>query len=127
MGRRRRFTFDHRRSVTTFDHILEDFRVKVGEDDMTHFKEIIELHDLDMDNQISGQNLSADDFRARSAENGANRCFHQHVFDFPLLEQIFEYFKIAVLDMTFAEPYHQIILGRKTSPTHASEMNEEGS
>ncbi len=122
----RRFTFDHRRRVTTFDHILEDFRAEVGEDDMTHFQEIIELHDLDMDNKISGQNLSADDFRARSVKNETNRCFHQHVFDFPLLEQIFEYFKIAALDMTFAEPYHQIILGRKSSPTSASEISEEG-
>ena len=38
--------FDHKRPYTSFSHILSDYENKVTEDDMTHYEEIINLHDL---------------------------------------------------------------------------------
>ena len=83
----RRVTFDWRRRVTTFDHLLMDYEGNVGEDDQTHFDEIMHLHDLSKD-------IGAKDhehFRARSLNNYENRCLHHHVFDDNLLKQIFTY------------------------------------
>jgi len=41
--------FDHRRPVTKFEHLLDDFTRDVGEGDLTHLDEILALHDLRMD------------------------------------------------------------------------------
>ncbi len=103
------FTFDHNRYVTSFDHLLEDYNNKIDETDLTHLPEILLLHDLSMDVD-AGTKLQ---FEKRSLDNFNNRCLHQHVFDFKLLEQIFEHNNIEIKDKSFAKPYHQIILGVK--------------
>jgi predicted SAM-dependent methyltransferase len=103
------FTFDHNRYVTTFDHLLDDYNKKIDETDLTHLPEILLLHDLSMDVDAG----TKEQFEKRSQDNFYNRCLHQHVFDFKLLEQIFEYNNIQVIDKSFAKPYHQIILGVK--------------
>lgn len=103
------FTFDHNRDVTTFDHLLEDFNNTIDETDLTHLPEILQQHDLSMDLAAG----TKEQFEKRSLDNFSNRCLHQHVFDFELLGQIFEYNNIEVIDKSFAKPYHQIILGVK--------------
>ena len=42
-------TFDHRRPYTTFEHLIKDYKNNVSEDDLTHYDEIILLHDIEMD------------------------------------------------------------------------------
>lgn len=69
--------FDHRRPVTTFDHLLEDERRDVGEDDLTHLPEILSLHDLDRDPWAGGR----ENFIRRSHDNLQHRGLHHHVFD----------------------------------------------
>jgi predicted SAM-dependent methyltransferase len=103
------YTFDHKRLVTKFNHLLEDFSKNVSENDLTHLDEILELHDLKMD--LSAGNF--ENFKIRSLDNFNNRCLHHHVFDFELLKEIFIYFNIEIIDTSFAKPYHQIILGVK--------------
>lgn len=105
----RRFTFDNKRNVTTFNHLLEDYNNDVDERDLTHLPEILRLHDLAMD--IPAGNL--EDFTERSKRNFENRCLHHHVFDFELLKQLLNYREIKILYTCFVEPYHQIIVGKK--------------
>lgn len=105
----RKYTFDHNRPVTTFNHLLSDMENKVDEKDLTHLPEILELHDLNMD-QAAG---TIEDFKNRSLNNYKNRCLHHHVFDFKLLEKIYLHFNIKVINCTFVRPYHQVILGIK--------------
>jgi SAM-dependent methyltransferase len=100
-------TFDHRRSVTTFEHLLDDQRADVGEDDLTHLDEILALHDRTMD-PPSGD---LEQFRARSLKNFENRCLHQHVFDEALLRRIFSHFRIELVYADVAPPFHIIVLG----------------
>ena len=76
--------FDHRRPITTFDHLLEDYNYNRGEDDLTHLPEILKLHDLDFDHQAG----SYEDFKKRCEENYANRCLHHHVYNLEILEQM---------------------------------------
>lgn len=42
-------TFDHLRPVTTIDHLIQDLKNDIKEDDNTHFEEVLELHDLTRD------------------------------------------------------------------------------
>lgn len=76
-------TFDHRRPVTTFAHLEADFTADTGEDDMTHFEEVLALHDLEMDKPAG----SAEEFRARCMRNAETRCMHHHVFNLALLDR----------------------------------------
>jgi len=45
----KRFTFDHKRAVTTFNDLIDDFVRDIDETDLTHLDEILSLHDLSMD------------------------------------------------------------------------------
>jgi hypothetical protein len=105
----KRFTFDHKRNISTFDHLLEDYYGNVGETDLTHLDEILASHDLFKDWQAG----SLEQFKDRSLDNFNNRCLHQHVFDFSLLKEIYHYFDISISQMFFKEPCHQIIIGVK--------------
>lgn len=69
--------FDHRRPVTRFEHLLDDERRDVGEDDLTHLQEILDLHDLDGDPLAGGRER----FVRCSRENFRYRGLHHHVFD----------------------------------------------
>jgi SAM-dependent methyltransferase len=103
-----RTTFDHRREPTSVDHMLSDFERGIGEDDLTHLAEILEKHDLAMD-QAAG---SKDEFRERSLNNIANRCLHQHVFDEFNSRELLSRIGFEVLSVELAFPIHICILAR---------------
>ena len=102
-------TFDHKRKITNFNHLLEDYKSNIGENDLTHLEEILELHDLKRDNSAG----SKENFKKRSLDNFNNRCLHHHVFDFKLLEDIFKFFNIQKINCKLIKPNHQIIIGKK--------------
>jgi SAM-dependent methyltransferase len=83
--------FDHRRAITDFSHLIRDFENNIGEDDLTHLPEILELHDLPLDPPAG----TLQQFTARSLKNIENRCLHHHVFDLDLLLRIYEYFDVT--------------------------------
>ena len=85
--------FDHRRLVTTFSHLLEDYNNDIGEDDLTALEEVLLLHDLRLDYRAEGK----ENFKKRSEDNFNNRCLHHHVYDMALLETICNYFKLKVV------------------------------
>ncbi|WP_273568680.1 class I SAM-dependent methyltransferase [Maribacter halichondriae] len=102
------YNFDHYRPVTTFSHLLEDYKSNMGEDDMTHLDEILKLHDLSLDPPAG----TPEQFKERSLKNPENRALHHHVFDVGLLTQMMEHFNIKVLQT--CESREHIVLGRKT-------------
>lgn len=87
------YSFDHLREDTTFNHILGDYENKINEYDLTHLEEILEKHDLLLDNEAG----SYEQFKLRSLDNYNNRCLHHHVFSKKLLSQIAEYFNLEIL------------------------------
>lgn len=94
--------FDHRRETTELSHLIRDFENNVGEDDLSHLDEILELHDLPLDPPAG----TLEQFKARSLKNIENRCLHHHVFDLDLLTKIFDYFGIKPLrDITTEREY----------------------
>jgi SAM-dependent methyltransferase len=105
----KRYTFDQNRPVTTFEHLLDDLESDVDETDLTHLEEILESHDLNRDLAAG----TKEQFKKRSLANHENRCLHHHIFDFKLLQNVYNHFDIKIINTTFVKPYHQIILGIK--------------
>ena len=58
-------TFDHLRPFTSFEHLLSDFENNTDETDVTHFPEILKLHELGKDT-FAG---SFSQFRGRAEQN----------------------------------------------------------
>ena len=100
--------FDHKRETNTFAHLLADYRSNTGEDDLTHLDEIMELHDLGQD-PLAG---SREQFYERSLKNHENRCLHHHIFDMKLLEEIYDFFNLTILQQVHVG-YGFLIIGRK--------------
>jgi len=86
-------TFDHRRDVTSWDHVLEDYHSSIGEGDLTHLPEILRLHDLARDPSAG----SWQNFCRRSSTNAQYRCLHHHVFNMSLVEQMFAFLGAEML------------------------------
>jgi len=102
-------TFDHNRPITSLNHLIEDFKKNVKEDDLTHLPEILKLHDLNLDYAAGNFEL----LRERSMNNYKNRCLHHHVFNTELVIEIFNYFNLQIISVDPVLPYHIIVMGRK--------------
>lgn len=102
-------TFDHRRPVTSLNHLIADFIAGTGEDDTTHVPEILQLHDLRRD----PGGLTAEAFAQRSAENLAHRAMHHHVFDTALAEAMVREAGFRPVAVEARRPYHILIVAEK--------------
>ena len=101
-------TFDHRRKPTSVEHMLNDFEIKMGEDDLTHIPEILEKHDLTRDVGAG----TPEQFHKRSLDNFSNRCLHHHVFDEHNSRELLSRCAYDVLALDFRLPSHMCILAR---------------
>lgn len=110
-------TFDHRRPVTSLDHLIDDFSRDVGEDDLSHLPEVLEHHDLARDPEAG----DIDAFRDRLQDNVANRCLHHHVFDTDLAVRMVDEASLAIRAVEPFGPHHILIAAQKTggSPDNA--------
>ncbi len=106
-------TFDHRRPVTTITHLIDDFKTGKAEDDLTHFPEILALHDRARDPDAG----NAESFRMRSQENFHNRCLHHHVFDLPLAKKLADYVGLKVVATETIKPHHILLVAEKPADT----------
>jgi SAM-dependent methyltransferase len=104
-----RYTFDCKRSITKFEHLLQDFKNNTTERDLTHLDEILALHELSYDDGIS----NLEDFKKRSNDNFENRCLHHHVFDMNLLERILKHFNLKIVTKNVAPPFNLIVMAIK--------------
>ncbi len=95
-------TFDHRRPVTSMDHIVSDFVRDVPETDNTHVQEILELHDLSRDPGAG----SREAFVARARNNIQYRSLHHHVFDTELLLRLIDKAGLRIMYLDLELPYH---------------------
>ncbi len=97
-------TFDHKRPVTSIDHILEDYNLNIDERDNTHFDEILNLHDLSRDPGVKNKN----ELTERIKNNFTNRCAHHHVFDKNLAIKIVQTAGFNIINAGIM--YHNIII-----------------
>jgi hypothetical protein len=103
-------TFDWRRPTTTLAHMIEDYENAMGEEDLTHLPEILELHDLSKD-EAAG---TKEQFRQRCLANHINRAMHHHVFDTRSAVAIVNHVGLKILRVDDLKPFHIIILASRT-------------
>lgn len=87
--------FDHKRKITKFEHLIEDYQKNVDEKDLTHLPEILKYHDIKRDSGVKNFN----EFKVRCLNNFVLRGMHHHVFDDELLKKIYNYFNIELIDL----------------------------
>jgi len=104
-------TFDWRRTPTTLAHMIADQANQVGEDDLTHLPEILDLHDLEKDIKAG----TKEQFRLRCMENYSNRAMHHHVFDTGTALAVTDYAGFRILGVDNFSPYHIIILASRSN------------
>jgi hypothetical protein len=95
-------TFDHRRPVTSLEHLLADQENAIDEGDLTHLDEILALHDLRLDPAAG----TRPEFEKRCRENIRHRCLHHHVFD------------LALIKASLAEAGWEVLGAEKLAPLH---------
>lgn len=103
------YTFDHRRVVTTMDHLIADFNAEMKEDDLTHLPEILALHDFQRDPDAGDK----ESFKLRGMQNVENRCLHHHVFDSALAIKLVKYIGLTALAIEELAPHHILVLAKK--------------
>jgi SAM-dependent methyltransferase len=103
-------TFDWKRPTTLLTHMVQDYERGVGEDDLTHLDEVLQLHDLSRDPGAG----TKEQFRKRCQENQVHRAMHHHVFDTMTALAIVNHAGFQILRVDNLLPCHIIILGRLT-------------
>jgi SAM-dependent methyltransferase len=106
----KQFTFDRHRPYTDLNHLLNDFKNEVGEDDLSHLREVLQLHDMHLDSG-AGRDFSA--FEKRCKNNLEHRGMHHHVFSIHLMQEIVAYLGMMIHSQYFIPPYHQITIAIK--------------
>lgn len=101
-------TFDHKRPITTIEHLIDDLNKNTEESDNTHFDEILKLHDLTKD----PGGLTFEDFKKRTIKNYENRCVHHHVFNLSLLEEITKFCNINIIYLSKFSKIHLVLIGK---------------
>lgn len=100
-------TFDHKRPLTTIEHMFSDFERNIGEDDLTHVEEEVALHDYAMHDPCGG----AEGNRARCLQNLKYRCLHHHTFSLPSLKAVLSVTGISVTFIERISPVHILAIG----------------
>lgn len=106
-----KWQFDHRRPPTTIEHMLDDYKADVGEDDLTHLPEIRRLHD----HPTSEESGTIDQYWKWASDNALYRVLHHHVFDLTNVRQLLEAAGLRVLAVECIRPCH--IMSLSLCPT----------
>jgi SAM-dependent methyltransferase len=105
-----KYTFDRRRRVTPVSHMLEDYERGTGENDETHFREILEFHDL----ALHPEPITRERLRSGILDNLTTRCAHHHVFDERNSAELLEACGLAVKSVQVIRPHHIVLLATKS-------------
>jgi len=105
---RKESNFDHKRSITSFEHLQQDYENDTNEKDLSHLNEILQLHDLKRDSYAG----SFEDFKRRSENNFETRSLHHHVFDIPLLKQLINFIEMKT-ELFYSSLTDHFIAARK--------------
>ncbi len=102
-------TFDWKRPLTTLEHIVKDYKENIRESDNTHFDEIINMHDVDVDGTVS----TFEEHVIRTLDNTNSRIVHHHTFQMPLLIKLLKYCEFEIIEFQAFKPYHLALIAKK--------------
>lgn len=95
-------TFDTRRPVTRFEHLIADQNASVDHTDATHYDEVRRLSTEQHSNQWF-------------LDVPKHRGMHQHVFDTKLCMEMFAYLGMRILLCAPVLPHHVVVVARPQS------------
>jgi SAM-dependent methyltransferase len=99
---------DHRRATTSLPHLEQDERAGIGEDDLGHTAEVIELHDLARDPAAG----DPDAHRERTLANATTRAMHHHVFTTRSALRLLDRLGLELLAVEARWPHDIYVLAR---------------
>ncbi len=102
-------TVDHRRPVTTLEHLEADHEQGMPETDTTHIREFIELADLSRTPELP----SRETFEQRTLANVEHRAVHHHVFDTELVARMLDRAGFELIALEPALPFHIVAVARR--------------
>jgi len=117
----REMTFDHRRTVTTLEHMRDDERAAMGEDDQTHVPEVLARHDPQHD-FFEGD---AEAFERRCRDNLRFRALHHHVFSTRSAALTVHAAGLVVTHIVACRPHHIVILARRPGTGEVAPVTQE--
>jgi len=77
-------TFDNLRHLTTLDHLIEDYKNDIDENDQTHIHEAINYFDVRWGGDY-------DSYKINGLDNYKFRVIHHHCFNMKLVQDLYEY------------------------------------
>jgi hypothetical protein len=101
-------TFDHRRPITSLEHLREDAERETPEEDLAHLPEILALHDLERDPGAPNREV----FERRCRDNAGTRAMHHHVFVSRTVVQACREAGLRVLGLRPKETFNIVCLCR---------------
>lgn len=101
-------TIDHRRPVTTIEHLDADLARSTAEDDDTHVAEFVGLADLARD----PERLSREELAERTRGYVQNRAIHHHTFDTELVVRVLDRARFELIALEPTLPFHVVALAR---------------
>jgi SAM-dependent methyltransferase len=114
-GRR---TFDHRRPLSTLEHLISDYRRDINEDDPAHVAEALKLTDTKHWTFPQGWREWQDVY----ARNAEHRQIHQHVFDAALADAAVRLAGFAVLALERLFPINIVVFAQRGRPFYSQEL-----
>lgn len=97
--------FDRNRPLTTINHLIEDYKNNVGEDDKTHIEEQKKLHDW----SYGGHK----EFYSLCENNELTRVVHHHTFNKNNIKDLFLYLNMDILYLFNHDPLNIVCLTKK--------------
>jgi SAM-dependent methyltransferase len=101
-------TFDRRRAVTEWSHLMADFERQTPEADCTHIQETVRLTDT-----RHWSFNAPPEWRDECEKNADTRNVHHHVFDLALAKQAATFAGFRVLAAEYAFPFHIALFAAK--------------
>ena len=96
--------------IQLFNICLNDYENNVDEHDATHFNEIMQFHDITMDEGVNSKN----ELEKRLEESFVNRCVHHHVFNQQLVKELLTYCGFEIIHQQEVLSFHLVTVARKT-------------
>lgn len=101
-------TFDHRRRVTEWSHLMADFERQMPEADRTHIDETVRLTDT-----RHWSFNAPPEWREECERNADTRNVHHHVFDLVLAQKTVSFAGFRILAAEYTFPFHIAVLATK--------------
>ena len=109
--------FDHKRTRSTFAHILSDYQNDTQESDTTHIQDVIDNCDISRVYVLGGkgETIAFEDHVRIASDNFNLRTVHHHVYTDSVVYELLKYSDFTLEASEHFAPFHLIYIAKKTN------------